>query len=61
VLPEFHEEQNHNLARSVLIVWTVLLLMAASPAQLVESTDAIGITVSDMDWAVDFLLPGADI
>jgi len=37
-----------------LIVWTVLLLMAASPAQLVENTDAIGITVSDMDRAVDF-------
>jgi len=42
------------LRRSVLIVWTVLLLMAASPAQLVENTDAIGITVSDMDRAVDF-------
>ena len=42
------------LRRSVLIVWTVLLLLAASPAQLVESTDAIGITVSDMDRAVDF-------
>ena len=37
-----------------MIVWTVLLLMAASPAQLVENTDAIGITVSDMDRAVDF-------
>lgn len=37
-----------------MIVWTVLLLLAASPAQLVESTDAIGITVSDMDRAVDF-------
>jgi catechol 2,3-dioxygenase-like lactoylglutathione lyase family enzyme len=42
------------LRRSVLIVWTVLLLLTASPAQLVESTDAIGITVSDMDRAVDF-------
>ncbi len=39
-----------------MTVWALLLVLAVSPAsaQLVESADAIGITVSDMDRAVDF-------
>jgi catechol 2,3-dioxygenase-like lactoylglutathione lyase family enzyme len=44
------------LRQSVLTVWALLLLLpvSAASAQLVASADAIGITVSDMDRAVDF-------
>src|SRR5712692_7477985 len=55
----------HRPLRSVLAVWVVLLVLAIpqlftqqalgqQQAPLVDGVDAIGITVSDMDRAVDF-------
>ncbi|MGA7400384.1 MAG: hypothetical protein WBW38_10195, partial [Candidatus Sulfotelmatobacter sp.] len=50
----------HRLRQSVLAVWVLSLVVALPrlPAQqqppLVDGVDAIGITVSDMDRAVDF-------
>jgi catechol 2,3-dioxygenase-like lactoylglutathione lyase family enzyme len=48
------------MGRASLVVWVLSLVLAVSQASaqarpsLVDSTDAIGITVSDMDRAVDF-------
>jgi hypothetical protein len=45
----------------LLLVLAVPQLQAQQPSPLVDGVDAIGMTVSDMDRAVDFLFQRADV